>query len=43
MIKNMGDNHRGYFGFRNSNLTDSIKLVDNGAMNIVVRSWGDSK
>lgn len=43
LIKNKGDNHRGYLGFRNSNLTDSMKLVDDGAMNIVVSSWGDSK
>jgi hypothetical protein len=32
-----GDNHHGYMGYRNS--TDKSKLVDDGAMNIVVDNW----
>ena len=30
----IGDNHIGYVGFRNA--TDNTKLVDDGAINIVV-------
>ena len=36
-VLKVGDNHRGYMGFRNS--TDPIKLVDNGAIDVVVRNW----
>ncbi len=34
---NVGDNHLGYMGFRN--LTDTSKLVDDGAMDSVVAEW----
>lgn len=34
-----GDNHLGYIGFRNS--TDHTKLIDDGAMNIVVDYWNN--
>jgi pimeloyl-ACP methyl ester carboxylesterase len=40
-ITKLGDNHRGYLGFRNS--TDNTKLVDNGAIDIVFESWNDTK
>jgi hypothetical protein len=33
----LGDNHIGYIGFRNA--TDSTKLVDDGAINVVVDTW----
>ncbi len=33
----VGYNHAGYLGFRNS--TDSSKLLDDGAINIVVEDW----
>jgi len=32
-----GDNHHGYMGYRNS--TDNSKLIDNGAINIVIDNW----
>jgi pimeloyl-ACP methyl ester carboxylesterase len=32
-----GNNHGGYFGFRNA--TDNTKLIDDGAMNVVVDNW----
>ncbi len=35
-----GDNHLGYMGFRN--LTDTNKLADDGALNIVIKSWHDN-
>lgn len=40
-VLKVGDNHRGYIGFRNS--TDPTKLVDNGAIDVVVRSWNISR
>jgi hypothetical protein len=33
----IGLNHAGYIGFRNT--TDLSKLVDDGAMDIVVKNW----
>lgn len=33
----IGDNHAGYFGFRNS--ADISRLDDDGAINVVVRNW----
>ena len=36
-VSKEGDNHRGYMGFRNS--TDTTELVDNGVIDIVVKSW----
>jgi hypothetical protein len=38
---NTGYNHAGYLGFRN--LTDSSKLVDDGAIDIVVKDWNYTK
>ena len=32
-----GNNHSGYFGFRNA--TDNTKLIDDGAINVVVDNW----
>ena len=32
-----GDNHHGYMGYRNS--TDKSKLIDDGAVNIIVDNW----
>jgi hypothetical protein len=32
----IGDNHAGYFGFRNST---NHTFIDDGAMNVVVREW----
>jgi hypothetical protein len=32
-----GDNHHGYMGYRNS--TDKSKLIDDGAINIVIDNW----
>ncbi len=40
-VSKEGDNHRGYMGFRNS--TDTMELVDNGVIDIVVKSWDTSK
>jgi pimeloyl-ACP methyl ester carboxylesterase len=34
-----GDNHGGYFGFRNT--TDITQLIDDGAINIVVDNWNN--
>ena len=34
-VKMWGDNHCGYIGFRN----DEGSLLDDGAINIVVRDW----
>jgi hypothetical protein len=33
----IGDNHAGYIGFRDRN--NSSSLVDDGAMDIVVKNW----
>lgn len=33
----IGDNHLGYMGFRN--LTDTNKLADDGALNVVIKLW----
>jgi hypothetical protein len=35
-----GENHAGYFGFRNA--TNSKILVDDGAMNSIVRHWNNT-
>jgi pimeloyl-ACP methyl ester carboxylesterase len=40
-VSKEGDNHRGYMGFRNS--TDTTKLVNNGVIDIVIKSWDTSK
>ena len=36
-----GDNHLGYLGFRNA--TDNTRLMDDGAINIVVDNWKNVK
>ena len=38
-VSKVGDNHRGYMGFRNS--TDPTKLVD-GVIDVVARNWNFS-
>ena len=40
-IINRGDNHLGYIGSRN--VTDNTKLIDDGAVNIVVDNWKNVK
>jgi len=40
-IISRGDNHLGYIGFRNA--TDNTKLIDDGAINIVVDNWKNVK
>lgn len=37
MITEIGDNHRGYLGYRNPD--DNSTIIDNGAINIVVDNW----
>lgn len=37
MAIKIGDNHGGYFGFRDS--ANKTKLVDDGAINVVVKTW----
>jgi Alpha/beta hydrolase of unknown function (DUF900) len=37
MVIKMGDNHGGYFGFRDA--ANNTRLVDNGAINVVVDNW----
>jgi hypothetical protein len=37
MIIARGDNHGGYFGFRDTE--NDTRLVDDGAMNVVVDNW----
>jgi hypothetical protein len=39
-VLKVGDNHRGYMGFRNS--TDPTRLIDDGAIDVVVRNWNIS-
>ncbi|HEX7257315.1 MAG TPA: hypothetical protein VF242_04580 [Nitrososphaeraceae archaeon] len=38
-IQDVGDNHFGYVGFRDT----SGKLRDNGAMDVVVENWNNTK
>ena len=38
-IPDVGDNHFGYVGFRDTN----GKLRDNGAMDVVVENWNNTK
>jgi hypothetical protein len=35
----IGDNHRGYLGYRN--ITDNSKITDDGAINIIVERWNN--
>ena len=37
MVIKIGDNHNGYLGFRDA--ANNTRLVDNGAMNVVVDNW----
>jgi hypothetical protein len=37
MITEIGDNHRGYLGYRNPD--DNSTIIDNGVINIVVDNW----
>lgn len=39
-VSNEGDNHRGHTGFRNS--TDKMELVDDGVIDVVVKSWNNT-
>ena len=34
-----GDNHRGYLGYRN--VTDNSKIIDDGAINLIVENWNN--
>lgn len=36
----IGNNHAGYYGFRNA--TSNNKLIDDGAMNTVVKAWNST-
>ncbi len=40
-IVGLGDNHGGYMGFRDT--LDKSKLIDDGAMNVVVDNWNNVK
>jgi hypothetical protein len=35
----IGDNHRGYLGYRN--ITDNSKITDDGAINLIVENWNN--
>jgi hypothetical protein len=41
MIIARGDNHGGYFGFRDAEI--DTKLVDDGAINVVIDNWNGIK
>ena len=35
----IGDNHRGYLGYRN--VTDNSTITDDGAIDVIVKSWNN--
>ena len=39
MITEIGDNHRGYLGYRNPD--DNLTIINDGAIDIVVDNWID--